>query len=65
MYKNKIKTIGAYPSPFVNPKIKETKEYIKEYLQQMYSDWKYSENNIYRSKITEFEENRKFRKYND
>ena len=54
------KQLGAYPSPFVSPEKKASKEFIQEYLQQMYHDWKYAENSVYKSRVKEFEENRKY-----
>tara|TARA_R110000824_G_scaffold21431_3_gene79852 strand:+ start:501 stop:2990 length:2490 start_codon:yes stop_codon:yes gene_type:complete len=34
------KKIGGYPSPFVSPSEKETKEYGLAYFKKMYHDWK-------------------------
>ena len=58
--KNDIKKIGNYPSPFVNDKVKETKEYGLSYFKKMYEDWAGKSNQAYEAKRRRFLKNRRY-----
>ena len=55
-----MKKIGSYPSPFVDPMIKQSKEYISEYIKQMYSDFVTSNSNLYSMQKNKFVKNRNY-----
>ena len=51
---------GGYPSPFVSPEVKNTKEYILSYLKQMYSDHMQKNRTLYDYQKLTFSENRRY-----
>mgnify|MGYP003132244968 FL=1 len=59
MYQDK-KTVGGYPSPFADPQVKESKEYIHAYLKRMYHDYKNEDYSLYDYQKLAFAENRKY-----
>ncbi len=57
---NKVSESNGYPSPFVSPEVKNTKEYILAYLKQMYSDHIKRDATLYDYQKLSFAENRRY-----
>jgi len=52
--------IHGYPSPLVSPEVKNTKEYISQYIKQMYSDHVNNNKSLYDYQKLSFADNRRY-----
>jgi hypothetical protein len=60
----KKKTVGGYPSPLASPEEKNSKEYILQYLKQMYADYTTKNKSLYNYQKGQMKINRLYAKGN-